>query len=106
MKKKIVSLFFFVTCTFSLMGQNKTNTLPTYYVVVDSAKIKVSSKQLKRAHFNPEWIESIEIVKQPKFDGVYGNDISGVIVIYIKQEYNQEVLNRLKKLKKRKTLFL
>ena len=94
MKKIIVSVFFFVICSFSLMGQNKTNTLPTYCVVVDSVKVKISGKQLKRAHIKPEWIESIKL--QPS--GIIGEKpIPGIIIIHIKQEYNQEVLKKLKK---------
>ncbi len=98
MKKIIVSVFFFVICSFSLMGQNKPNTLPltTIYEVVDSTKTEISS----RAHVKIKWIESINLVQQSELppSGIIGEKpIPGIIIIHIKQEYNQEVLKKLKK---------
>lgn len=84
------------------MGQSKNDTLPqvTYYVIVDSIKIEVSGRQLTGTRFDPNWIESISVMKhsglQPS--GFIGEQpLPSIVIIHIKQEYNQKVLKRLKK---------
>ncbi|MCL2326995.1 MAG: hypothetical protein FWC39_00625 [Bacteroidetes bacterium] len=101
MKKIIVSIFFFVACSFSLMGQNETDTLPkiSYHVYInEDTKIEMSRKQFNQFKCNPEWIESIKILKNGKAekDKRCPECHLGIVVIHIKQEYKQVVLKRLK----------
>ncbi|MCL2326996.1 MAG: hypothetical protein FWC39_00630 [Bacteroidetes bacterium] len=113
MKKIIVSLFFFVVCSFSLIGQNEAKTLPwvTYYVAIDSIKIEVSGEQITQLvpQFGTEWIEKIDIFTHPEFEirAIYSNYIPGVYIFHIKQEYKQNILTNVKpisdkEIKKRK----
>jgi len=101
MRKIIVCLFFFVVCSFSLIGQNETDTLPkvSYYVFVDSTKIEMSNKQYKKLKIDVRWIESIKLSEdrsneRPKH---YAERFPPrIVIIYIKQEYNQKVLDKIK----------
>lgn len=110
--KKSILIIITILCTTFMFGQsmdtisnknysiNPSTTLakidpnPQVRIVVDSTSYKVDN--YFQNEIESDWIESISVFKDPTSNKLYGSE-NGVIFIYIKKEYGEKVLNKIKK---------
>ncbi len=75
-------------------GLTTSNPNPVVFVVVDSVKMKID--KISDYNIEPLWIESTIVAKDPTSKKIYGNE-NGVIFIYTKKKYKNEVLKEIEK---------
>lgn len=109
--KKSILIIITILCTAFIYGQSmnsaknqnetfqpsslaKMNPNPQFIVVVDSTSYKVD-KYLDY-EIESEWIESINVLKDPTSKKLYGSE-NGIIFIYIKKEYSKNALMEIEK---------
>ena len=67
---------------------------PTFIVVVDSVHHKIDAE--KADEIKPRWISRTFVMKDETSKKMYGNK-NGVVLIYTKEEYREEVLQQIEK---------
>jgi hypothetical protein len=79
--------------TFNPSTLAKMDPNPQFRVVIDSTSYKVENHL--DSLIKPDWIESISVFKDPTSNKLYGSE-NGVIFVYIKKEYGEKVLEKIK----------
>lgn len=110
MKKTTIFLFTLLLSNLILGQQTKTgselnesktkisiateNQNPQIVIVIDSKSYRIDN--LKEMNIDPNWIESVSVLKNKIFRKIYGNK-NGAILIYIKKEFGKKVLKKIEK---------
>ncbi len=81
--------------TFKLPDFSKIDQTPTFVIKVDSLSFKLDN--FKYYNIESEWIESVDVLKDKISKKIYVNE-NGVVIIYTKDEYREEVIKEIGKL--------
>ena len=75
-----------------IRGEPSYTAYPTLFLVIGTTKIQLDSLSIKK--IEPNWIKRMEVIKEERYQNIYGNK-DGVVFIYIKKRFHNRILKLL-----------